>query len=479
MPRTRWLVLSIVALAAVLRLFWIGVGSLDIDEAFSVWVARHPWRDIGAVLARFDDHPALYYIVLHLWMRLAGDHEFALRLLSILCGVVTIPLAYWLGSVVGGRPLGLLTAFLMAVSPENVQWSQEARMYALETLALVFAMCGLAWLLAHPDARAGSPGKHLALGAFVFGTATALWTEYTAVLFPLAAAAVLAYVAWGKRGERRRGIVRDWLPAYAAIGALCFAELSLAFRQVHGANVINWFPVNPLALPSTLLVAAGLIALGRVIWRSEPQWIAFTVGLWAVPILCLILVSLRHPIFTKQTFVWTYVPLYLAVGAGLLHVRRRWAFALLLGAVMVVDIVGLVDHYRMDFLTSGVRGWDRAAEYVASRVRSDDVILFYVPYVQPAFDYYFERAHRPVAEHGIPADFGSGRVLFPPLTDNDAPRVLEAVAGHPRAWFVHGMFPSARVILNALDRSGHLLDSRVVTNALTVYQYAINQRAHP
>ncbi len=190
-------------------------------------------------------------------------------------------------------------------------------------------------------------------------------------------------------------------------------------------------------------------------------------------ILCLILVSLRRPIFTKQTFLWTYVPLYLAVGAGLLHIRRRWALGLLIAAVMVADIVGLEEHYRMDFLTSGVRGWDRAAEYVASRVQSDDVILFYVPYVQPAFDYYFERFHRRVAEHGIPADFGSGRVLFPALTNDDGPRVLEAVAGHPRAWFVHGMYPSARVILHALDRTGHPLDSRVVTNALTIYQYSV------
>ncbi len=160
MPRMRWLVLGVIALAAGLRLYWIGVGSLDIDEAFSVWVSRHPWQGIWAVLARFDDHPALYYVVLHFWMRLAGDHELALRLLSILCGVVTIPLTYWLGSIVGGQRLGLLAAFLMAVSPENVQWSQEARMYALETLALVLAMCGLAWLLAHPrppaDCRANA-----------------------------------------------------------------------------------------------------------------------------------------------------------------------------------------------------------------------------------------------------------------------------------------------------------------------------------
>ena len=33
-------------LAAVLRLYWIGIGSLDIDEAFTVWVAQHPPREV-------------------------------------------------------------------------------------------------------------------------------------------------------------------------------------------------------------------------------------------------------------------------------------------------------------------------------------------------------------------------------------------------------------------------------------------------
>ena len=44
------------------------------------------------------------------------------------------------------------------------------------------------------EAPSRLPGKRLALSAFVLGTATALWTEYTAVLFPLAAAVVLGYV---------------------------------------------------------------------------------------------------------------------------------------------------------------------------------------------------------------------------------------------------------------------------------------------
>lgn len=500
--RMRWLILAVTALAAGLRLYWIGIGSLDIDEAFTVWVSRHPAHGIWSLLARFDDHPALYYLVLHLWVTVTGDRVVALRLLSVLCGVLAIPLTYWVGSTIGGPALGLLTAILVALSPDNVEWSQEIRMYALETLAIVLAMGGLAWLLARQAAVARSPGPHrwapperrpeeeppqpggvanaaIAWSAFVVGVAGALWTEYTALLFPLAAAVAQGYVFSTLSGADRRDFSRAWLRAYAVIGVLCVPEVGLLLRQLHSPNVVNWYFVNPYTVLILVLVGTGMVVLGRAIWRAERHWMAFAVALWAVPVASLILVSLRHPILAPRLYFWTYVPLYLAIGAGLLRVRRRWARNVLIGALLAVSVSGLLHHYRNDVLANGLRGWDRAAEYVASRVHPGDVIVFYVPYVQPAFDYYFQRYHRPAVEHGLPVDFGSGDTLFPPLTEEGASRVQELIAGHPRVWFVHGMQPSARAILQTLDRRGRLLDTRVVTNDLRIYLYSVDSSKSP
>src|SRR5690242_9145496 len=78
---------SIVVVAFCLRLHRIGAEELWLDEAFSfrdVTVAG--W--LGAL--RFKDVPPLYPLLLHGWIRLAGDSESALRLLSALFGTLFV-----------------------------------------------------------------------------------------------------------------------------------------------------------------------------------------------------------------------------------------------------------------------------------------------------------------------------------------------------------------------------------------------------
>lgn len=456
---------GVLALAAAVRLHWIGLGSLDVDEAFTVWVARHPVAGIWTVLARLDDHPPLYYATLHWWIRIFGDGVVALRAPSVLSGLLTVGFAYSLGRIVGGRALGLLTAFLVALAPDLVTWSQESRMYALETLGLAAAMVALARLLA-------VGGRSWAAWAlYVCGTAGAMWTDYTAALFPVAVLVVLAWVAWTLPRGDRPAFIRRWLGAHLAVAALCAPELFLLVRQVEGGTVVHWYALNPYAPAATAAVGIGLVLLGRAIWRLEPQWVALTTALWVVPIACLIAVSLVGPVFVKRAYLWTDVPLALAIAAGLERIRLPWARAGLVGVVAAVAVVGVLAHYRDDVAGDVLRGWDRAAAYVAARAAPGDLVLFYVPYAQPAFDYYFAPYHTGADERGVPADFGASRTLFPPLADGDAARVPALVAGHPRVWLVHGMYPSARVILNALDGQGRLVDSRTVTAALKIYLY--------
>ncbi|HYM70209.1 MAG TPA: glycosyltransferase family 39 protein [bacterium] len=464
------ILLGVLALAAAVRLHWIGLGSLDIDEAFTVWVARHPVAGIWSVLARLDDHPPLYYVMLHWWIHIFGDGVVALRVPSVLSGLLTVVLAYRLGRMVGGGPLGLLTAFLIALAPDLVTWSQEARMYALETLGLAAAMVALARLLV-----VGGRSR-AAWAAYVGGTVAAMWTDYTAALFPVAVLVALAWVAWTLPRRDRPAFARRWLGAHLAVAALCVPELFLLVRQVEGGTVVQWYALNPYAPAATAAVGIVLVLLGRAIWRHQPQWVALTTALWVVPIACLIAVSLVGPVFVKRAYLWTDVPLALAIAAGLGRIRLPWVRAGLVAMVAAVAVVGVYAHYRDDVAGDVLRGWDRAAAYVAARAAPGDLVLFYVPYVQPAFDYYFAPLHPGVDERGVPADFGASRTLFPPLADADAARVPALVAGHRRVWLVHGMYPSARVILDALDGEGRLVDSRTVTDALKIYLYETRRR---
>src|SRR5512136_1474233 len=91
-----WLPVLVLLLAFALRVYKLGDQNVWWDEGFSVWVARH---DLGALttIAAGDTHPPLYYWLLHPWMLVTGPSEFAIRLPSLMFGVIAVALAYRLG----------------------------------------------------------------------------------------------------------------------------------------------------------------------------------------------------------------------------------------------------------------------------------------------------------------------------------------------------------------------------------------------
>ncbi|MEO8725849.1 MAG: glycosyltransferase family 39 protein, partial [Acidobacteriaceae bacterium] len=129
--RLSWLLLLIsIALALAIRLAFLGTKSLWLDEIWSVEIARMPWHSFLWVVRNMDPNTSLYYGLLHLWMSF-GESEFSLRLLSVLFSVLTLPPLFALGTHLLGRRAGAIAALLLAVNLFDVQWSQEARTYAL------------------------------------------------------------------------------------------------------------------------------------------------------------------------------------------------------------------------------------------------------------------------------------------------------------------------------------------------------------
>src|SRR5437870_2237873 len=89
------LLLVLMAVSAFLRTRSIG-GQFWMDEALSVGISSHSLSAIPGVL-RHDGSPPLFYLLLHLWMSVFGTSESATHALSLLFGLLTIPVAMWAG----------------------------------------------------------------------------------------------------------------------------------------------------------------------------------------------------------------------------------------------------------------------------------------------------------------------------------------------------------------------------------------------
>ncbi|RMG87650.1 MAG: phospholipid carrier-dependent glycosyltransferase, partial [Chloroflexi bacterium] len=137
--------LWILLLALALRLINITVRTLWYDEAFAVLFAE---KGLSAMLygtltpvagGASDIHPLLYYSTLHIWMSLFGQNPFAVRFWSVILGLFTIYLIYVVAGLLFDRRTALIAAFITAIAPFHVQYSQEVRMYSLLGLLLLAA----------------------------------------------------------------------------------------------------------------------------------------------------------------------------------------------------------------------------------------------------------------------------------------------------------------------------------------------------
>jgi 4-amino-4-deoxy-L-arabinose transferase-like glycosyltransferase len=274
------LLLAITGLATALRLYALDKQSLWYDEAFSVYLAR---MDLGEIADRTaaDIQPPLYYFLLHGWIRLFGDGEPALRSLSVLFGVLAVPLIYGVGrQLFRRRPAGLLAALLLAVSPLHIWYGQETRMYTLLILLCLLSSYLLLLLAARRDGenRGGVVGDVGLWLAYTLTSIAALYTHYFA-LFILAFQAIYLLMVWGGQGFRPRRLAVGGLISGVAIGLAYLPWLPHLLTR-YGADTSYW--PGQLNLGQVLVDIALSFAGGETLPEQPGVLLAIVTGLIAL-----------------------------------------------------------------------------------------------------------------------------------------------------------------------------------------------------
>ena len=250
------LLLLITLLALGLRLYHLDAQSLWYDEAFSVYLAR---MDLGEITLRTaaDIQPPLYYYLLHGWIELLGDSEAALRGLSLLFGVLTVPLIYAVAwQLFRSHLAGLLAALLVAVSPLHVWYGQEARMYTLLTFLsllssyfllavvrrdLALTTPGRARLASSVAGREGTPEVLVEIAlwmAYTLTSVAAVYTHYFA-FFVLVFQGLYVLLVWWRRGFHPARLILGGLVSGLLI-ILAYLPWLPHLLTRYGADVSYW-----------------------------------------------------------------------------------------------------------------------------------------------------------------------------------------------------------------------------------------------
>lgn len=133
-----WL-FTILVLATILRLYRLDAESIWVDEAVTIRLTRMvTLSNIQSTLGLNDRQPPLYYFLLKIWLQISST-VFWIRLLSAIIGIFTVYLVFLLGKMMVNARTGIIAAFLLAISPYHIYYSQETRMYTLECFWFVLA----------------------------------------------------------------------------------------------------------------------------------------------------------------------------------------------------------------------------------------------------------------------------------------------------------------------------------------------------
>src|ERR1043165_5261778 len=96
--KARIILAVIVLVAALLRIPTLGKDSLWVDELWSWTISRYSsLQDVILLGCANDVHPPGYQTLLWGWMRIFGDSEVAMRSLSVVAGLATVPMMFLLG----------------------------------------------------------------------------------------------------------------------------------------------------------------------------------------------------------------------------------------------------------------------------------------------------------------------------------------------------------------------------------------------
>ncbi len=214
---------------------------------------------IQSLAIRNPEHPPLYYVLARLWAGVMGNSVAAVRSLSAVIGLLALPCTYWVSRELFESPLvAWLATALVAISPFQVLYAQEAREYSLWTVAILFASAALL--------RAMRLGSRSGWGLYALALTVGLYTHLFSVFV---ACGHGLYVLLTSGLRLRKGLSAYLLASF--VGVLAFVPWLVRLIKVR-FDGLDWteLPVSLATLSSRWAVNLSLIFLDPQIGFQQP-----------------------------------------------------------------------------------------------------------------------------------------------------------------------------------------------------------------
>ena len=405
------------ALALVVRLHGLSDKPLWLDEIITQRRANLPISDL-ITNSLYNKHFPTYFFLVRPFDALIID-EWMLRLPSAIFGAISVFLVALIATEARSPRAGLVAGTLMALSPFEVQFGQEARSYALVSCFVSLALWGLVRITQVPliGASPSSRPRHLfgSWAAYTIGTICALNVLFVSV--PWLLASNLAMTAVIRRsGPKRIELIRNWtltqaiivltwLPGLVAIYMAAHEDHLRGFRWLppftleHAWSVISavylfrtsdiiTFELLPTLVPGFGAAVVAFASLGAWRLKAHPTLLS-VIGLAVIAMPTTILImSIFQIMFVPRYLIWSTGPFLVLAGIGVAALPRK-LFPLAAAALAVGGMATLAPYYSYETKPR----WDLAAAYLAANVQPGDAIVTNDAMAQYVLGAYGDRYH--------------------------------------------------------------------------------------
>jgi len=348
------------------------------------------------------DQAPLRYVILYYFLFLGRD-EFIIRLPSLLFGVGSLLLIYYLGKLMFGVRVGLVSALLLSLSLSHIHHSsyvENYTLYAFLALASVFCFC--------KSLRDKSISMQI---AFIASSTLGFYAFY-----PFITLIMVEFLYYVFSIKKSKSSWKLFLFSLCSMVLLIFPGLIRAYEGLQwkkGFGDYSWgWGLSQIA-PSFFSMFGGLrsfipinififlLGLSLILWRRKER----RNGLLLFSLVALPSLFLLSSIFLKTNIVARYFffiyPFFIIISSyGIVHVRNKMAIFVLLclfsssSILFVLNAYGLdLDRYIPDDYVRHYADFRFPAEYLRENYERGDVVVIEQGPGILATQYYLDKAN--------------------------------------------------------------------------------------
>lgn len=405
-----------------------------------------PAQILESIAEKSSQHMPLFFLMDALWANVAGWSQVAMRMISLLSGVLLIAWVYRFGSDLVNRRTGVVASLLLGSSAFMMVYLHEIRMYALFVMLAVMHTW-LYWRLAHTQRQ-----SIWMWSGFIITTSALFYTHiFATVLFAGLGVYHIIFVAKSRHGLM---LILGW-----GVGAFFF--LPYVPTVIKGftlaTNKVSTF-TTALSTPELLqtfgyLISNGFVllwlplvgALAYALWKTRHRMMLRFLFVTIAMFVTLVLINYRFglvPLRRARYLLLMWFPMMILFAYGLTMLPRR---KILTGIAVIIWFGAGYNLYRSPTFADHIGTIDAVQYYppmqdyvVALKVKTRP-LDYVVGFTDADFVNHRGKHNKSTSDYYMEGQLGIDGVFIPSYFDEEdlIIDIPEKLANHPDLLFTY------------------------------------------